>query len=293
MMPLAFMVHSVRIALIVAIAMFGAVARADTTKAVQEFREGRALVVAGKCDEAIEHFRASLALAVAVGPLMNLGDCQAKLGKTASAVRAFEEAAALARQSNDAERTAECERMIATLRPTVSTLTIRSNSGTAQVLVDGQVQPFDVAIPLDGGEHEIVTDTGAERRTTTLHLAPTGDAQVFEVEEPPSTPLLRQPVEPPPPPTSSLLRRGAVIAGGAGVLGLAIGTIVGVTVLDTRSELDQLCPGYPSCPSDTRTRVLDLQNGADTRATVSTIALTAGAVFAATAIVLFILDTRR
>jgi hypothetical protein len=290
MMPVAFMAHSIRrsVFALVALCAMRAEAKADSGKAIQEFREGRALVVAGKCDEAIPHFRASLAIAPAVGPLMNLGECEAKLGKTASAVRAFDEAAALAREQGDTERAGESERMVATLRPAISTLTVRGPA--TQVLIDGQLQPVGVAIPLDGGDHQVVSDVSGERRTTTIHLGATGDARVFDLPEPAPAPRAPKPSPPPPPEESHRLRTGSYIAAGAGVVGLTVGTILGVTVLGSRSDLDEMCPAYPTCPASARSRVMDVQNGADTRATFSTIALTAGALFAATAVVLYVLD---
>lgn len=260
-------------------------------KAVEEFQKGRALVVSGHCEEAIIHFRSSLAIAPAIGPLMNIGECLTKLNKQASALKAYEQANELAKKMNDAERSAASEQAAAALRPTLSTITIRSSSSTGKATVDGQPQTFGQAVPQDGGDHVVIMETKQGRKSqTTIHLGPSGDAQAIDMPEDPIEPLM-PPTQPPPVQSDTGrrdLRTPAFVIGGAGAVAVAVGSVLGITVLSTRSELSDLCTDYPSCPRASQPEVADLYNSAQTRATISTVTLSIGAVALAAGILLFL-----
>jgi hypothetical protein len=272
--------------------------RADT-KAVDEFRAGRALVAAGKCDEAIPRFRASLALAPAVGPLMNLGECLARTGKTLSAARAFEDAAALARRTRDPERAAASERTAEALRAKVSTLTVRAPALNRPVLVDGNAVALGVPVALDGGDHVITLDLeDGHQLTKTVHLEATGDGRVVDLgAELASGGAPERPERGAAPPREqggwSAMRIGAAAAGGASVAALVVGTVFGIAVLRRQSDIHTLCPGYPRCSGNVETEVRDLYDEARHDAVFSTIGIAVGVGLAATAVALFVVDLRR
>ena len=62
------------------------------------FRDGRALAKQGNLAGACDAFAASNKLESSVGTLLNLGDCRAKLGQTATAWATFVEAGRLAKK---------------------------------------------------------------------------------------------------------------------------------------------------------------------------------------------------
>lgn len=68
------------------------------------FQEGVALVEEGALAKACAKFEASQRLDPALGTMLRLADCYDRTGKTASAWRMFQDAAALARERNDVER---------------------------------------------------------------------------------------------------------------------------------------------------------------------------------------------
>jgi hypothetical protein len=72
--------------------------------AVALFEEARRLIVEGKCAEAIPKLQESLEHARTVGALLNLADCYANFGRTASAWTTFRLAATTPTDAKDTKR---------------------------------------------------------------------------------------------------------------------------------------------------------------------------------------------
>src|SRR5205085_9479358 len=98
---------------------------AQSAEAGTLFRDGRALIKAGKLQQGCDKLDASNKLEPRVGTLLNLGDCREKLGKLASAWAAFRKAEAIAKRSGkDDKRMTEAGKRATALESRVSNLVI-------------------------------------------------------------------------------------------------------------------------------------------------------------------------
>src|SRR5580658_1649767 len=87
--------------LLVALLVGARVAQAQQPSAAETlFEQGRELLATGKLVEACDKFAESQKLDPAVGTLLNLGDCYAKRGMTATAWATFMLAASTAHSAN-------------------------------------------------------------------------------------------------------------------------------------------------------------------------------------------------
>lgn len=127
----------------------------------QAFREGRALLQAGKIAEACEAFARSKDLDPGVGTLLNLGDCREKQGRTATAWALFVEARDLAAKVKD-KRGAEADKRATAAKAKLSYLTItvaseRQLEGLVikrnGIVVDRE--SWNTAVALDPGDYVI------------------------------------------------------------------------------------------------------------------------------------------
>jgi hypothetical protein len=270
------------------------------------FIEGRALVRAERFAEAAEKFEASLAIRPTVGAWLNLGACHEKLGHYASAVAAFEGALKTAAAGDP--RATEATKRAAQLRPLVSTLTVRvaAKMEGARVLVDGKPAAAGVALPVDGGDHEVSVSAPCHKTfETRVSVGLRGNAQELALalqpsDEPACAPATRspgaeapsppRPLQPASPPSTWGPRHSlAVIAGAGGIVALGVGTVFGILAADKKSELDAACNPYPTgCPPARKTELTDLYRSADGSARVSTAAFVTGAVFVVAAAALYV-----
>lgn len=109
-----------------AVTAWSNVASADeSAAALALFQEGRALMQEQSHALACAKFAESQRLAPAPGTLLNLGECQRKLGKTATAWATFIEAVSAARAAGQPDREAYARARAAEFEPTLPHLTIR------------------------------------------------------------------------------------------------------------------------------------------------------------------------
>jgi serine/threonine-protein kinase len=293
--------------------------RADKAAAEAQFDAGLALLKAGKYADACPKLESSQSLDPAVGTLMYLGECYARLGRTASAWAAFREAGSMARAlkqtdraNTAAERAAALEAQLCYLRvtvpPTYSQLEIT-------VQRNGVIVPADlygVEVPVDPGTivvkatakgreefSESVTLAAKERKTVTLSgLAPKPGA---ELEPTPAASTdgaaFPPPAAPPGTPASSTAvstdslasdsgtgRVLPIALGAAGVVGLGIGAFYGFKAIGKNSDAEKTCSGG-TCTDQAG---LDFTEQAKDAALVSNIAFGAGAVLLAAGVVLYV-----
>lgn len=188
---------------------------AHATPAAEElFREGRELMRQRKLAEACDRFERSNKLEPRVGTLLNLADCRERLGQTASAWEAFENARALALQVGDARRAAEAERRAAGVQPRLAfvIVTVPEASRVPSLTIrrgDTAIDPaaWNAKLPLDPGRYTVSASApGRLPWTKTIALA---ERATLEVDVPalaidpaavraaPAAPVTTRPHDPP------------------------------------------------------------------------------------------------
>jgi len=125
------------------------------------FKQGRTLMDQGKTEEACEAFRASKDLVEKAVTLLNLAQCDEKLGKTASALGAFVRGLSLAKEEKNAERVEIANDGIARVEPKVVrvSFTVPPELAGVTLTLDGQNLPIGVArnpTPIDPGKHTVI-----------------------------------------------------------------------------------------------------------------------------------------
>jgi tetratricopeptide (TPR) repeat protein len=174
---------------------------ANNVEAQAAFEEGQALMSKNAYAQACAKFAESQRLEQGIGTLLWLGECFEKSGKVASAFRAFEQAASLARLRGD-DREALATSRSARLDPDVPRLTLHSLRRDLRVRLNGVEWPLenlDVPERADPGEYSaIVTRDGVSSRQTwvlargqrvTIHLDRTDPSNVSgKVVEQPAAP---------------------------------------------------------------------------------------------------------
>jgi Tetratricopeptide repeat len=277
------------------------------------FNQGRSLMSAGKFAEACPKFEASQQLDPGLGTMLNLAECYEKTGRTASAWAEYREAIPLARASGSKARQDLALERAQALEERLSTLTIRAMSGDpsdAQLEVrrDGvALQPAELGspIPVDPGEHVIEASApGRELWSSKVQVG--GDAAKVTIEipklksssttTPPTTtpPMTTSPVittttnAPPsdrPRPDGSTQRVSGLVLGGAGIVGVGLGTFFGLRASSKWSDAKGKCSDYPfGCGTD----AMGDRSSARSAGTVSTIGFVSGAALLATGIVLYL-----
>jgi hypothetical protein len=194
------------------------------------FREGRALMDAGKFAEACPKFEASQQLDPTVSTMLNLADCREKNGQLATAWGLFVEAAKKADAASDApthKLHAVAVGHAAKLEPRLSKLTITvAHELTGLEIRRGEIVvaagDYNREVPVDGGRFTITaTAPDHESWTTRIVIAPEHDAKTIEV------PVLREQAHAAVPPAHARAGHSRVlpIVVGAGALVLAGGAV--------------------------------------------------------------------
>jgi hypothetical protein len=260
------------------------------------FDDASKLMAAGQTAAACPKYAESERLDPQLGTLLHLGECYAKVGKTASAWASFKEAADVAAQRSD-PRTAKIRERLANLEKTLSNLVIAvadSEPAALEVRQDGAVvgkAGWGSPIPVDPGDHKITaTAPGAKPREVIVAIPEQG--QTITATLPPieylptataTTPLPTPGVAEPsaaqggaPPsdarPAVSHRRTIALVVGGVGVVGLGVGTVFGLTAKSTYDKSNGHCNG-DHCDSTGH----DFRASAFSKAEVSDIAFGVGA----------------
>jgi hypothetical protein len=299
-------------------------AKGDVARADALFQAAKALLDSGQYVDACAKFAESKRLAPGLGVTLYLADCYEHIGRTASAWSEFLSAEGLARERND--RRAEVARGRAqALEPKLDRITITvaptiPQTGL-QVLRDGAVVPpeeWGLAVPIDPGDHVVlVSSPGHSQRTFNVRLGTeshAGTVRIDSLDEPSplgldtpaaataSTPpttsaSAASPAELPPssdggsaPRTGATRRWIGLGIGGAGVIGLGLGSAFG---LMAKSKLNQSNDGPCNAATNKCTQAgLSLRQDAGNAATASTIAFVAGGVALAAGIVLYVTAPR-
>jgi tetratricopeptide (TPR) repeat protein len=167
-------------------------------------QDGRAFMKAGKLAEACDSFQRSHDLWPRYAVVLNLGDCEEKRGRIATAWAAFTQASRLANQKDDghvAERRAEADRRANALVAKLPQLTVRTPATKPDGFVvkrDGKVvaqAELDRELPIDPGSYEFEASAPGHvtwKQTTTIAI---GQQAAIEIPA-----LAADPAEAPKPP---------------------------------------------------------------------------------------------
>jgi hypothetical protein len=258
------------------------------------FDDASKLMAGGQAAAACPKYAESERLDPQLGTMLHLGECYAKVGKTASAWASFKEAADIATQRND-PRAQKIRDRLASIEKTLSNLVIvvaDSEPATLEVRQDGAVvgkAGWGTPIPVDPGEHEITaTAPNAKPREVTTTVA--GNGQTATVNLPPIEYLPTQTTTPPgsaalppqpavattpeAPPSEGPSQRKlvALVVGGVGVVGVGVGAAFGLMVKPTYDKSAAHCNGN-NCDATGH----DDRQSAFSKAEVSDIAFGVGA----------------
>jgi hypothetical protein len=275
---------------------------ASSDKALGEalFREGRTLLTAGHTAEACAKFAESERLDPQLGTQLNLALCHEREGKTASAWAEFGEVAEKATLPADKpradfarEHARDLEKRLSRLRVSVA-----EPSAGVTVKVDGTAlgaSALGTAFPVDPGDHAIeavapgrkpyrqALQVASDGSTVSVAIPALEDAAVAVAA--PSAPASTAPSSPsvaPVAPSDAGRTGGAVASGrdtrtlgiilaGAGAVGLGVGGYFGLQTFSQNSTANDHCPA-DRCDQTG----VDAGKGAQTSATVSTIAFGVG-----------------
>lgn len=284
---------------------------ADQATAEALFKQARELMAAGKFADACPKLAESERLDPSAGTLLNLATCYDKNGLIASAWVTYKEAATAAQKVNEPDRARLARNKAAELEPKLPMLTVTVGAGADRpdlvVKRDGEAvgrAAWGTAIPVDPGQHTIQA-SAAGHRTWTSHVDVAGTGARVSIEVPvlpeeaaaapvPAGPAVR-PVttgstgSPPATPESpgSTQRVLGLVAGGAGIAGLAVGSAFGILARGHRDDAGGHCTGT-QCDA-TGISQLDQARSA---ATVATIGFVAGGVLLASGIVVYLTSPR-
>jgi hypothetical protein len=260
-------------------------ARADAL-----FREGQQLLTAGQVAAACSKLEESQRLDPKLGRLLNLAYCHEQLGLTATAWSEYNQAAALALQTAQAERETFARTQAGELARKLSfvRLDLAAAAEVSDVTIDGKPLGHDqwaVPFPIDPGLHVMTFGAqGYKTREQTVTIAAPGTTKVAVVpldsETPEAAPApppaaaalpVLSPVEPPR--SSGTTRVVGWVVGGAGIAALGAGTAFALNAMSLKSQADPSCPQHACSPHG-----MSLIDEAKTNAWIATAGFGAGVV---------------
>jgi hypothetical protein len=243
-------------------------------------QQGLALKKQGNCKEALGPLQQAQAIYDAPTHLLAIAQCQTQLGQLVEAAETYRKLgrAELTPKSPAIFRTAQQtgEKELAELAPRIATLILDITPPSVPGVVlrlDGEpllLQMLGAARPANPGEHRFEVEApGFERAQKTITLkegekqrmvlplrkmesslpAPTASASA-PVAPPPSAPLASAPPLPPPPESGTGWRTAGYVAGGAGLVAIALGSYFGLKAIGSKSDLLNTCKA-PTCSNDT------------------------------------------
>ena len=233
------------------------------------FDDASKAMAEGKTEIACPKYAESERLDPELGTLLHLGECYAKLNKTASAWTSFKEASDIATQRNDPRASKIRERLTA-LEKNMSNVVIAVAStepAGLEVRQDGAVvgrAGWGTPIPVDPGEHELTaTAPGAKPREVAftvpdkpqtltvnlpaLELLPANPETQAPTLGGPTNPAGTQAANTAPDQSRSWFsehqRAVGLVIGGVGVVGIGVGSAFGLLAKSTYDKSDPHCSG--------------------------------------------------
>jgi hypothetical protein len=266
---------------------------ADRVLATELFNEGRSLMAEKQYSKACRKLEESEHLDPGGGTLLNLALCHELEGRTATAWSEFHDALAMARRDGRADREDQAQHHIQALEPRLTRLviTVPADAQLPDLVVQRDGSPigsaaWGAAAPIDPGRHVVAAQApGRVGWQTTIDISGEGTQKTVTVpilellpSSSPTAPTVAAPVALqvlPTPPTDSAHRTwqrpAALVVGGLGVVGVAVGAFFGLEAQNGWRDAQPRClqnvcddQGYRAWTDATR------------NATVSTIAFAVG-----------------
>ncbi len=243
------------------------------------FEEGRRLMADGRFEEACVKLEESQRLRSGIGTQFNLAECYEKTRRSASAWSLYLRVASETKALGQTEREQVARTRAAALEPRLSRLTIEvpSPAPGLEIELDGArmtAGTWGVATPLDPGDHQLVARapgyqswSGVARVEAEAGATITVPALIALAPQAKPAPAS----QPPAPPEDRLADAGTseesnalpYVIGGAGVAGVVIGGLLGLSVLDKNGDAKEICADRPTaCPRSDIERHEDLTRAA-------------------------------
>jgi hypothetical protein len=300
---------ALRVCFTVTIAAGGNPARADNEPdATEELRTGYALKQAGDCRAAVPHFARSFQLDPKPKALLNLSDCEKRIGDLVAAQGHATAGRSLARQQSEAELVRAADDQLVEIVTRLPQLTITLAPGTptdCEVFRDGaKIERVSLLVPVgvNPGTHTIaVRAQGYAERRFEVDLEE-GARQQIEVAQ--GAPLVTtMPSTLPGLPVASSLHRTsrpipnarrprptveivAIVLAGVGVIGVALGSFYGLDAIAKKTDaLQKGCSTDFHC--DAGQEGLYLARDGYSEATVADVAFGVGAASLVGAVILW------
>jgi len=258
------------------------------------FDEGKWLMDEGRYPEACPKFAESQRLDAGVGTLLNLADCLEKIGRTASAWAEFRAAVYAAREKGQVERETVARERAAALEPKLTRLVITApwaeKVQSVEIRKDGQVLGralWGTAVPVDPGKHVVEAQAEGKRPYRVEVEVPGGEATrvTAAIPELMDAPQALPPPEKPLPNSKASVHRIAGIAlGGAGIVSVVAGSVLGVQAIARNDASATHCIEGNLCNATG----VALRNEARTRGDAATGAILAGVLAATGGLVLYL-----
>lgn len=241
-------------------------ARADASRAEKLFQEGRAALDKGDYEAACSKLRSSFEISDALGPLLNLADCEEKRGRLVAALELWQKGAVRLAEKPRDERGPIAKQHITELEGRIPRLALSLAPGAPagiRVRVDGaEVEGLPREMPLDPGTHEVIISAkGHEEKRSTITLDPS-EREPFQVA--PGRPRTDEPGGE----SGSGRRTAGIVVGGVGLAGLVAFGVTGGLMLGKQAVVDEHCDaGSRTCDATgfdaaASGRTLGIVNGA-------------------------------
>lgn len=255
----------------------------DVAAAQALFEEGRALMQKNELAQACAKFAESQRLGPAAGTLLNLGECYAKLGKTASAWATFKEAVSAAQSSGQGDREQYAKERAAEVEPLLTKLAIKVDTPEQPGLVvkrDGVAlgkAAWGTPVPVDPGMH-VVEATANGKKPWTTNVDATTDKNLEVVvpalEDAPAAPAEARPA------TQKWVGLGVA---GLGLVGVTVGAVFGLAAISSNDDAKSHCRTDTLCDAEG----VSLTDTAKGQATASTLFFVLGGAALAGGAILF------
>lgn len=298
--------HAAILAAIVTLAAPRLAEASDAASAQMLFDQARKLMNEEKWAEACPKLEESQRLDPAGGTLLHLAVCREHEGKTATAWALYQDALSVAKRDGRKDRAKVAQERIDALGPTLPRIKLRVASATAALpkltvsrneVEIGRVL-WDEAFPVDPGKVTLVARAPGKKAFTKVIDVPNKPGEIV-VDVPaladdgaggsagssPGREGQGDAGHAAPSEAGSTQRTIAYAVGGAGIVGVAVGSVFGVMSMTNRSKVESECraPEYKLCSA----AGVDAGESAIRNGNVSTVAFIAGGVLLAGGVALY------